>query len=187
MKKRGSLRKNFPCVKKRIACDDRIEIKEILSTEVEQYRKFLAAGLQSDEENLLVTFTENSSAPFPTKDRNDSFTLGAYVENILAGIVSFTRDGEDREKLRHKGIISTMFVSKEFRGHGIAGRLLEALIQRVRSISDIEQINLIVISTNTGAKQLYEKFGFKKYGTELNSIKWKGKYFSEDQMVLHLK
>jgi len=164
-----------------------IEIKEILSTEIEQYRMFLATALQSDEETLLITLTENSDAPFPTKDRNDSFTLGAYVENVLAGVVSFARDGEDREKLRHKGIISTMYVSKEFRGHGVARELLEELIKRVNTIPDIEQINLVVIANNSRAKQLYEKFGFEKFGTEQNSIKWKGKYFSEDQMVLRLK
>jgi len=164
-----------------------IKIKEILSTAIEQYKMFLAAALESDEDNLLITARENSAAPFPTKDSNDSFTLGAYAENVLAGVVSFVRDGEDREKLRHKGMVSTMYVSKEFRGQGIAGALLEELIKRVKTISDIEQINLIVIASNSKAKQLYEKFGFEKYGTEHNSIKWKGKYFSEDQMVLRLK
>lgn len=164
-----------------------IEIKEILSAEVEQYKMFLATALQSDEESLLITSRENSDAPFPTKDRNDSFTLGAYAENVLAGVVSFARDGEDREKLRHKGMIFTMYVSKEFRGHGIARELLEELIRKVKTIPDIEQINLIVIANNSRAKQLYEKFGFEKYGTEQNSIKWKGKYFAEDQMVLRLK
>lgn len=163
-----------------------IEIKEIFSTEIEQYKMFLTAALKSDEENLLITHKDNKDALFPTKDRNDSFTLGAYAENVLAGIVSFARDGEDREKLRHKGIISTMYVSKEFRGHGIARRLLEELIKRVKAIPGIEQINLIVISSNSTAKQLYEKFGFEKFGTELNSIKWEGKYFSEDLMVLRL-
>ncbi|MGE5107780.1 MAG: GNAT family N-acetyltransferase, partial [Sphingobacteriales bacterium] len=123
-----------------------IEIKEILSTEIEQYKNFLATGLQSDEENLLITLRENSDAAFPTKDRNDSFTLGAYAENVLAGVVSFARDGEDREKLRHKGLVFTMYVLKEFRGQGIAGKLLEELIKRVKTISDIEQINLVVIA-----------------------------------------
>ncbi|HTJ51286.1 MAG TPA: GNAT family N-acetyltransferase [Cyclobacteriaceae bacterium] len=164
-----------------------ITIKEILSTEIEQYKMFLAAALQHDEESLLITPNENLNAPFPTKDRNDSFTLGAYVENTLAGVVSFIRDGEDREKLQHKGIVSTMYVSKEFRGRGIAKELMEELIKRVKTISGIEQINLIVIASNVKAKQLYEKFGFQKFGTELNSIKWRDKYFSEDQMVLRLK
>lgn len=164
-----------------------IEIKEILSSENELYKMFLASALQSDEESLLITHRDNTTAPFPTKDRNDSFTLGAYTENVLAGVVSFARDGEDREKLRHKGLMFTMYVLKEFRGRGIAQELLQSLIEKVKTVPDIEQINLIVISNNARAKQLYEKFGFKKYGTELNSIKWKGKYFSEDQMVLRLK
>ena len=164
-----------------------IEIKDILSSDFELYKMFLNAALESDKENLLITYKDNKNAEFPTKDRNDSFTLGAYSDNVLAGVVSFARDGEDREKLRHKGIISTMYVTKEFRGYGIAKRLLEELIKKVRSIPDIEQINLIVISDNTTAKQLYEKFGFQKYGTELNSIKWEGKYLSEDLMVLRLK
>ena len=164
-----------------------IEIKEILSADIELYKMFLTTALHGDKENLLITHKDNTGAAFPTKDRNDSFTLGAYAENVLAGVVSFARDGEDREKLRHKGIISTMYVSKEFRGHGIARRLLEELIKKVKAISDIEQINLIVISNNSTAKQLYEKFGFQNFGTELNSIKWGGKYFSEDLMVLRLK
>jgi len=164
-----------------------IEIKEIFSRQIDLYKMFLSTGLQSEEESLLITTKDILNAPFPTKDRKDSFTLGAYIEDDLAGVVSFARDGEDREKLRHKGILSTMYVSKEFRGQGIAGKLLKELIKRVKAISDIEQINLIVIASNSGAKQLYEKFGFEKFGTELNSIKWKNKYFAEDQMVLRLK
>lgn len=164
-----------------------IEIKEILSHQIEQYKMFLAVALQNDEESLLITPGNNLNASFPTKDRIDNFTLGAYSDNILVGVASFVRDGNDREKLRHKGLLSTMYVSKEFRGHGIAKQLLEEIIRRVKSIPDIEQINLIVLTENLKAKKLYEMFGFEKYGTEQNSIKWKGKYFAEDQMVLRLK
>ena len=164
-----------------------IEIKEIFSTQMEQYKMFLDVALQNNEGSLLITPKDNLNAQFPTNDRIDSFTLGAYVENILAGVVSFTRDGEDREKLRHKGILSTMYVSNQFRGHGIAGALLQEVIKRVKAVPGIEQINLVVVATNSRAKQLYEKFGFEKFGTERNSIKWENRYFDEDQMVLRLK
>jgi len=164
-----------------------IEIKEIFSTQMEQYKMFLDVALQNNEGSLLITPKDNLNAQFPTKDRIDSFTLGAYVENILAGVVSFTRDGEDREKLRHKGILSTMYVSNQFRRHGIAGALLQEVIKRVKAVPGIEQINLVVVATNSRAKQLYEKFGFEKFGTERNSIKWENRYFDEDQMVLRLK
>jgi cyclohexyl-isocyanide hydratase len=164
-----------------------LKIIEIKSGQTDQYRQFLMVGLHEDEENFRITPNDEFNAPFPTKDREDSFTLGAYVDNSLAGIVSFERDGASREKLRHKGILFRMYVMKNFRGQGIAGKLIEELIDRVRKINDIEQINLTVISNNANAKTLYAKFGFQTFGSEQNAIKWKGKYFTEDQMVLPIK
>jgi ribosomal protein S18 acetylase RimI-like enzyme len=164
-----------------------IEIIEIKSDQIKQYKTFLTFGLVNDEENFRITPNDDLNAPFPTKDKVDSFTLGAFSDNQLAGIVSFARDGGDREKLRHKGILFRMYVSKHFRGQGIAKKLIQALLERVKQIADIEQINLTVISNNDNAKTLYEKFGFVTFGSESNAIKWKGKYFTEDQMTLKLK
>lgn len=166
---------------------DNLKILEITSAQISAYKNFLTIGLLNDEENFRVTPADDLNASFPTKDKIDSFTLGAYVDNLLAGIVSFERDGNDREKLRHKGILFRMYVSKEFRGKGIAKKLIDELINRVREIDDIEQINLTVIANNANAKMLYEKFGFTTFSSEQNAIKWKDKYFTEDQMVLRLK
>jgi cyclohexyl-isocyanide hydratase len=162
-------------------------IKEIFSAQLEQYKMFLNIGLQNDEENFRITVNDDLHSPFPTKNNYDSFTLGAFVEETLVGVVSFRRDGVDREKLRHKGILFRMYVAEKFRGIGIAKKLIQAVIDRAKEIQDIEQINLTVIAGNLKAKQLYENFGFKTFGTESNAIKWKGKYFTEDQMVLQLK
>jgi GNAT superfamily N-acetyltransferase len=164
-----------------------IEIIEIKSDQIKQYKTFLTFGLVNDEENFRITPNDDLNAAFPTKDKVDSFTLGAFSDNQLAGIVSFARDGGDREKLRHKGILFRMYVYKHFRGQGIAKKLIQALLERVKQIADIEQINLTVISNNDNAKTLYEKFGFVTFGSESNAIKWKGKYFTEDQMTLKLK
>lgn len=84
-------------------------------------------------------------------------------------------------------MLFTMYVSKEFRGQGIAGQLLGEIIERVKAIPGIEQINLVVLSDNVNAKKLYAKFGFEKFGTELHSSKWKDAYSDEDLMVLRLK
>ncbi|CAD0000709.1 MULTISPECIES: GNAT family N-acetyltransferase [Flavobacterium] len=164
-----------------------IKIAEIKSNKNSEYKEFLTIGLINDEENFRITPNDDLNSKFPTNDKEDSFTLGAYVENELGGVVSFTRDGNDREKLRHKGILFRMYVSNEFRGKGIGKQLIEELITRVKKSNDIEQINLTVISNNANAKKLYEKFGFVTFSSEKNAIKWKGKYFSEDQMALQLK
>lgn len=164
-----------------------IDIVEIKSDQVEQYKKFLTFGLINDEENFRITPNDDLNAPFPTEDKLDSFSLGAYSDNELVGVVSFARDGKDREKLKHKGILFRMYVSRDFRGQGIAKKLIEKVIERVKQISDIEQINLTVIANNDKAKKLYEKFGFVTFSSESKAIKWKEKYFTEDQMVLQLK
>ncbi len=164
-----------------------LKIIEIKSDKLKEYKAFFNIGLVNEEENFRITPTDDFSSPFPTKEKADSFTLGAYIDNNLAGIVSFSRDGIDREKLRHKGLLFRMYVSTHFRGKGIAKELIKELIFRVKKIHDIEQINLTVVANNTRAKALYEKFGFVTFSTEQNAMKWKGKYFTEDQMVLKLK
>ncbi len=51
-----------------------------------------------------------------------------------------------------------------------------------------EQLELAVISGNTRAMSLYEKFGFELVGTIPNAIKYKdGTYADEHRMVRVLK
>ncbi len=163
-----------------------IYIQEITSQQMDLYQAFLKIGLSNDENNFRISLNDELNAPFPTHNKADSFTLGAYETNELLGVVSFERDGSIREKLRHKGILFRMYVSPSHRSKGIARMLIESLIQRVKKLENIEQINLTVIASNTNAKTLYEKMGFVSFASEKNAIKWKGKYFTEDSMVLNL-
>jgi cyclohexyl-isocyanide hydratase len=163
-----------------------MKIKEIQSKDLQEYKKFLLKGLIEDEANFRISPDDEKEAPFPTLDMVDSFTLGAFEDHHLAGIVSFQREGKDREKLRHKGLLFRMYVDPQFRGKGIAHLLIKALVERVERLEDIEQINLTVVSNNPVAKKLYEKFGFTSFAVEKNALKWKALYYTEEQMVLFL-
>lgn len=161
-------------------------IREIKTDQKDLYKQFFSIGLNKDEENFRTSVNDDRNAAFPTQDKPDSFTLGAYLNDKLVGVVSFARDGIDREKLRHKGVLVRMYVSEEHRVRGVGKNLINNLIARVKEIGNIEQINLTVVSHNQSAILLYESFGFKIFSTEMNAIKWKGKYFTENQMVLML-
>lgn len=163
-----------------------IEIKEIISEESVSYKQFFMAGLIQDEDAFRISPEDEINAPFPTSDRADSFTLGAYENKVLLGVVSFQRDGQNREKLRHKGLIFRMYVAPHARRKGIGNLLLQELLKRIRQTKDIEIVWLTVVSTNLAAKSLYEKHGFKIFSIELKAIKWKGKYFNESSMALEL-
>ncbi|NUM81190.1 GNAT family N-acetyltransferase [bacterium] len=163
-----------------------IEVREITSGEALRYKQFFMAGLIQDEEAFRISPGDEINAPFPTSDKADSFTLGAYENKILLGVASFQRDGQNREKLRHKGLIIRMYVAPQSRRKGIGNLLLLELVKRIRQIKDIEIVWLTVVSNNRAAKSLYEKHGFKIFSLELKAIKWKGKYFNESSMALEL-
>ena len=164
-----------------------IVIYEVRSGQLRVYKDFFGRGLLEDEENFRMTHADDLNSRFPTIGSEDSFTLSAYYGNDLVGTVSFTREGADREKLVHKGLLFRMYVSPGHRGKGIGQKLIQEVIDRASALNNMEHINLTVVATNEGAKKLYEKFGFVTYGIERNGIKWKGKYFDEELMSLQLK
>ncbi|QNF30251.1 GNAT family N-acetyltransferase [Metabacillus elymi] len=119
----------------------------------------------------------------PTKDK---FVLGAFDENgSLVGMVTFIR--ENNLKTNHKGNVFGMFVAQESRLQGIGKSLVLELIRKARNCDGLEQINLTVVSDNDSAKKLYESVGFEVYGLERNALKYNGRYFDEDLMVLKVK
>ena len=164
-----------------------IEIKEVTSKEIEVYKKLILKGLVEDEDCFRIAPEDEYEAPFPTNDQSDSFTIGAFKQNKLIGTASFKREGSNRLKLRHKGLLFKIYVDQEFRQKGIASSLIQEVINRAMLLRGIEQINLTVIPTNKYAKKLYEKFGFETFASEKKAVKWKGKYFDEDQMKLLIK
>lgn len=163
-----------------------IIIQEITSAQIHAYKHFFHQGLVLDEDSFRITPNDDAHAPFPTNDTPDSFTLGAYEEGTLRGVVSFMRDGMNREKLRHKGILFRMYCAPQARGRGIGARLIDEVLLRARKLGDIERINLTVVAHNTAARALYEKFGFRLFATEDHAIYWKGQYYTECQMALQL-
>jgi len=60
------------------------------------------------------------------------------------------------------GYISWVMVHQDYRGRGIAKRLLEKTVEYARK-SGMEKVALHVDSTNDQAKNLYIKMGFKKF------------------------
>ena len=160
-------------------------LRLLTEADLSVYRALLMPGLEQDADSFRISPDDERNAPFPTHNRPDSFTLGTFAGGQLAGIVSFQREGADRVKLRHKGLLFRMYVSPDFRGQGLAGLLIQEVIDRARQLDGMEQINLTVVTTNP-AKRLYERFGFRSFSLEERAIKWQGTYLTEEAMKLIL-
>ncbi len=164
-----------------------MKLIELTTSKNLDYQAFILKGLQKHRDCFRISPTDQANETFPTSGLPDSFTLGIVIEaNELAGVVSFQREGQTREKIRHKGLIFRMYVAQEYSGQGLGRRLLEETIRRARLLPDMEQINLTVIASNSGAKRQYEKLGFSSFALEKNAIKDGDTYYDEEQMVLFL-
>lgn len=116
--------------------------------------------------------------------KEDAFYLGAF-EPDLAGMVYFRRD-EGRKNL-HKGRILGMYVQPESRGRGVGKALLQEVITQSNHLSGLEQLHLMVVTTNDAARALYLSMGFVVYGKVLQAFKEGEQYWDEEFMVLRLK
>lgn len=167
-----------------------MRIRVLQESDASAYQKVRLDGLKNDPSAFGSTYDREAAFSLETvseriKPADDQFVLGAFEEDgHLAGIVTFVRDRG--MKTAHKGNVYGMYVVPEKRGIGLAKKLMLELINKAKAIAGIEQINLTVVSRNENAKKLYLSLGFVIYGTERNALKYKGRYYDEELMVLRL-
>lgn len=166
-----------------------MNIRILNESDAQEYQRLRLTALKINSEVFGSTYEREVSFSLDTvkerlKPTKEKFTLGAFDEEILVGIVTFVR--ESSPKMAHKGNIYGMFVLPEMRGKAVGKSLLFELISQVQYCDGLEQINLTVVSNNESAKSLYKTMGFEVYGVEKNALKYNGTYYHEDLMVLKL-
>jgi len=93
----------------------------------------------------------------------EAFTLGAFNDaNELIGFVKFKRD--HRTKARHRASLHSLYVKPEYRGKGLAKKLVSELITIIEPIPGIEQLQLYSIVSHISLIEFYERLGFQKLG-----------------------
>ncbi len=109
--------------------------------------------------------------------------FGVVTEaGALAGIVAYARDDGEREA--HRGWLLQVYVRPEMRGTGASLALLEAAVEHARR--EVIQLHLMVGAHNAPAIRLYEKAGFRTYGTDPRCLNVNGRYIDEHMMVRFL-
>lgn len=113
------------------------------------------------------------------------YLLGAVNgDGYIVGMIGYA--GEEQSKLRHKGRLWGLFVIEEYRGRGLATKLISSILDTARDILDVEQIQLAVSTSNEASYGLYLRLGFVVWGTEIRAMKIGDTYVSEYVMVKFL-
>jgi len=87
--------------------------------------------------------------------------LGLWAGNWATFIFYFY----EQEPIDKELFIDGIAVHPDFRGKGIGTKLLENIVSHANK-NDYNKVKLEVIDTNTRARELYEKQGFKHFKTE---------------------
>lgn len=108
----------------------------------------------------------------------------AFAGETVAGMAGIFLG--DSAKVRHSATIWGVYVSPAFRQMGIASRLLQACLDW-GTANGVEIVKLAVVSTNEGARQTYERMGFRAYGTEPKALWVEGRFYDEVWMARELE
>ena len=168
-----------------------MEIRRLVAADAHAYWETRNRGLKEFPDAFTTSIEEGlATSPVTLAKRfgggnSDDFLLGAFAtDGTLSGCAGFQR--ETRQKRRHTGTLIGMYVVPEFRGTGAGKKLLLSLIDEVRQLHGMEQLNLSVTHSNASARQLYLHAGFVPFGLEKNGIKVDDVYYDKEYMVLVL-
>lgn len=107
--------------------------------------------------------------------------LLGLVDDVLVSLVTFI--GGPRPRNRHTGEFG-LSVSRTFWGLGIAGLMLDTLIDWAKTDGVVTKINLRVRTDNARAIGLYERKGFVLEGTVSRDLRVDGVYYDHHVMGL---
>lgn len=118
-------------------------------------------------------------------DFDDNTVFGAIADDGgVAGMTGVAR--WYRPKMRHRMDIWGVYVAPEYRGQGIADRLLGAAVDYARGVEGVLQLHLQVVSSNRPAIRSYERAGFERWGRMPRADIVDGQALDNDFMVLML-
>ena len=111
-----------------------------------------------------------------------SVIVGAFEQGALLGVVGLYQ--EKRLKTQHKAWIWGVYTTPRARGRGLGARMLEAAVAHGRGLEGVQQLNLSVSALAPGAQRLYERAGFRVWGTEPRGMQVDGRLHDEVHMLL---
>lgn len=163
-------------------------IRLLTADDAEEYAAFRRASLLA--EPLAFTASpedDRASSAAGVREmltrRADSVIIGAFAAELV-GAVGMYR--ERHLKRAHKMYIWGMYVRPAYRGSGLALKLIEAAVAHARSVSAVACIDLSVNSTAPAAQRVYERAGFRVWGSEPDALRYRGQVTIEHHMSLQL-
>ncbi len=167
-------------------------IKLLKAKDSHEYKKLRLESLQKDSYAFLSKFElekQESEHYFLTRilySTNPPIYgyYGKYIDNKLVGYLQLA--SSSLPKKQHTAYLYELYVNRGFRKKGIATELINYIIEKVRSVPELEIIELYVNSGNLMSINLYKKLGFTQVASIPNAVK-ESKNTYQDELVFIFK
>lgn len=97
------------------------------------------------------------------KEQTDSMLFAEHEGTIIGMLGAYFHKTPETQ---HSAHIWGVYVNSKFRGKGIGKRLMQAMIDKLTSLPDIQTVRLLVNKEQLPAVSLYKHLGFTIVGTE---------------------
>jgi len=164
-------------------------VRVLTAADAPAYRAVRLLTLQTDPCAFLTTAPEFAARPLETvaarlEPGANAVTFGAFLGRELVGILTVTR--EERPALRHRANVFGVAVLPACRGQGCGDALLRAGVAQVRRWEGVTSLHLGVMETQKAARRLYERHGFRVWGTQPDALRVSGQSIGDHHMTLRL-
>ena len=157
-------------------------------SDVARYRELMLHAYAAAPDAFVATPQERAGEPesWWLKRVADPSGLGAALGAFHAGnlVGTVTLEFSARPKTRHKAQLIGMFVRESFRGVGAGASLVHAALACARARAEVRVLTLTVTEGNAAAISLYERCGFRAFGTEPMAIATPAGYKAKVHMWL---
>jgi ribosomal protein S18 acetylase RimI-like enzyme len=162
-----------------------MDVRRLDPADAEAFREVRLECLRLHPENFGTVWETERERPLDDFRRllEEHRFWGGFRDGGLDGIVGFYVMPRARE--RHRGVLYAMYVRPAARGTGMAGALVQAVVDHARPLVDL--IWLKVAAANAPARALYARFGFEVYGLEKASLRIDGRDVDQEYRALMLR
>lgn len=152
----------------------------------QEYRRLRLEALKLEPTAFGMTPEEkDKSSEQDWKNDLKEVVYFAEGDGKLIGMAGAYREHES--KMSHIAVLFGIYVSKEYRGQGIARNLLQTLLDDLEARPDIVKLNLDVTTTQKPAINLYKSVGFEIVGELKKEYLIDGKFYDVYEMEKYLK
>lgn len=157
-------------------------IIRLSETDVDRLREIRLEALKTNPEAFSADLAiEEALTPQQWLQRFVNTAWFASTEGgAWRGIGAYSKRSRSAKEA-HTGWIGSIYVRPQHRRKGVAGALLEALIEH--AANEVDQVILTVNAENKSAIALYERHGFRTYGRMPRSLHIDDRYYDEVEMI----